>query len=68
MPQTTEQDKTWEKEQNKMAISNLPDKEFKGMVIKMLTKLRTEMEEHNENFSKERKYKKEPIIAGEYDN
>lgn len=68
MSQTTEQDKTWEKEQNKMAISNLPDKEFKGMVIKMLTKLRTEMEEHNENFSKERKYKKEPIIAGEYDN
>ena len=51
-----------------MAISNLPDKEFKGTVIKMLTKLRREMEEHNENFSKERKYKKEPISAGEYDN
>lgn len=41
-----------------MAISNLPDKEFKGMVIKMLTKLRTEMEEHMRTSAKRESIKK----------
>ena len=36
-----------------MEISNLPHKEFKVMVIKMLTDLRRGMEEHSENFNKE---------------
>ena len=36
-----------------MEISNLPDKEFKGIILKMITKLRRRMEEHNENFNKE---------------
>ena len=36
-----EQDKTSEKKNlNEMEISNLPDKEFKVMVINMLTELR----------------------------
>ena len=36
-----------------MDISNLPDKEFKVIIIKMLTKLRIRIEEHTENFNKE---------------
>lgn len=38
-----------------MEISNLPDKEFKGMVIKMLTQeyKSWEMDELGENFNKE---------------
>ena len=53
MFQVKEQDKTAEKNLNEMEISNLPDKEFKEMVIKMLTKLGRRMEEHSENFNKE---------------
>lgn len=34
-------------------MSNLPDKEFKEVVIKMLTKLGRRMNQHNENFKKE---------------
>lgn len=37
-----------------MKISNPPDKEFKTMVIKMLTELRKRMAECSENFNKER--------------
>ena len=48
-----EQDKTSEKELNEIEISNLPDKEFKVMVIKMLTELRRRMDEYIENFNKE---------------
>ena len=36
-----------------MEISNLPDKEFKVRVIRMLTALGTRMDEHSENFNKE---------------
>ena len=36
-----------------MERSSLPDKEFKAMVIKMLTKLDKRTEEHSENFNKE---------------
>lgn len=35
-----------------MVISDLPDKEFRVIFIKMLAKLRREMKEHNENLSK----------------
>lgn len=41
-----------------MEVSNLPDKEFKLMVIKMLTKP-GKLNEYGENF-KNRKYKKVP--------
>ena len=47
-----EQDKTSEKELNKIEISNLPNKEFKIMIIKMFTKLGRKMDEHSENFNK----------------
>ena len=36
-----------------MEISNLPDKVFKEMVIKMLTELGRRMEKHIYNFNKE---------------
>ena len=35
-----------------MKTGNLPDKEFKVMIIKMVTKLRR-MNEYSENFNKE---------------
>ena len=48
-----------------MEISNLPDKEFKIMFVKMLTKLGSRMEEHRKNFNREleneRKKKKKTI-------
>lgn len=36
-----------------MDISNLPNKELKEMVIKMLTKLESDIEKLRENFNKE---------------
>ena len=42
--------KTAEKELNKTEISNLPNKEFKVMIIKIFTKLGSRMDEHNEHF------------------
>ena len=36
-----------------MEASNLPETEFKRMVIKMLNKLRGRMDEHNENLNRE---------------
>ena len=47
-----EQDKTPGKDPNETEISNLPDKAFKPMVIKMLTKFEKRTEEHSENFNK----------------
>jgi len=41
-----------------MEITDLPDKEFKIKVIKILTKLRRRKNEYSENFNKNRKYKK----------
>jgi len=34
-------------------VSSLPDKEFKVMVIKMLTDFRRKMDEHSKNVNKE---------------
>ena len=36
-----------------MEISNLYNKEFKVMIIKMLSELRRRMDEHSEKFNKE---------------
>ena len=41
MVQMKEQIKTPEKELNKMEVSNLPDAEFKTLVIRLLKELRT---------------------------
>ena len=53
MFQMKKQDITSEKELNKVEINNLPDKEFKVMIIKMLIKHRRRMDEHSEKFLKE---------------
>ena len=42
----------WGGELDEVEISNLPDKELKVMLIKMLIKLRRRMNEHSENFKK----------------
>lgn len=48
-----------------MDISNLPDKEFSGMVVKMLTNPGRRMNEHRENFNKDigsiKKYQTEVV-------
>ena len=50
--QMKEQDKTSGKELNETEISNLPNKEFKIMIIKMFTNL-GRMDEQSESFNKE---------------
>lgn len=45
MLQTQEKDKILEKELNETEKSNMPDKEFKVIILKMLTGLQTSMEE-----------------------
>ena len=52
MLQTKEQDKNSEKV-NKMEISNLPDRKFKVMIIKILTEL-GRMDKYTENFNKKK--------------
>lgn len=44
--------KKTERKLNKMEINNLPDKEFKVMIIRMLTELKRSMDERRENFKK----------------
>ena len=57
MFQSKEQDKTSGKELNKTEISNLSDKEFKVMVIRLLTEPGRRMDELQQT---DRKYKKVP--------
>ena len=47
-----------------MEISNLPNKEFRATIIKMLNELRRRMDEHNEKFNR----KKKNQTVGEYNN
>ena len=44
MYQMTEQDKTPEKQLNEVEIGNLPEKEFRIMIVKMIQDLRKRME------------------------
>lgn len=61
MFQTKEQDKISEKDLNKMKISDLPNKEFKITIIKILTKVRRTRHEQSENFIyRYRKWKNVP--------
>lgn len=53
MFQMKEQDKTPEEELNEMEMRNLPDKEFKVKIIKMLSELRRRMDEYSDKFKKE---------------
>ena len=52
--QIKEQDKPPETELSKIEISNLPDKEFKAMIIKMLNELGRRMNEHCEKLNREK--------------
>lgn len=45
--------KNSEKDLNEIDINDLPDKEFKILVIKILTELGRRMNEYSENFNKE---------------
>ena len=66
-----EQNKTPEKELNKMETSNLLDTEFKTLVIRMLNELRGRADELKENFNSIKghgNHKKDPIINEEYSN
>ena len=53
MSQLTEHEKTPEKTTNETEINNLPDEEFKALVIRMVTELRRRIDEYSENFNKE---------------
>ena len=53
MFQKKERDKTSEKDINSRKVSDLYDKESEAMVIKRLTAVGKEMNEHSENFNKE---------------
>ena len=57
-----EQQKTSGKVLNKMDVSDLPDKIFKILVIKMLTEVRRTMHEQSENFNKDRQYQTEITV------
>lgn len=61
MFQTKEEDKSLEIELNEMMISDLPYKESKIIVIKILTKFRKIILKQTENFNSDRTYKKVPI-------
>ena len=49
------QDKHSESDLNKIKTSDIPDREFKTMVKKMLPEIRKAMYEQSENFNKEKK-------------
>ena len=53
--QINEQEKSLEKKKKEMEISNMPDKEFKEMIIRISTKLERWIEELRENLNKELK-------------
>ena len=76
MPQIKQQEKTPENKLNEMETSNLPETEFKIMVIRMFNELRGRMDKLNENLNREnnkhkkghRNHKKESDRNEEYNN
>lgn len=53
-----EEDRTSEKYLHETEIRNVPNKQLKVTIIKMLTELRGRIGEHNKNFNRVRKCKK----------
>ena len=51
--QIKEQDQTITRDQSEKDISNVPDRDFKVMIIKILTGLEKRVEDINENLNKE---------------
>ena len=63
--QWKEQEKIPEKKKktNETEINNLPDKEFKALVIRTLTELVKRIDKYNDSFNKELEiFKKEPEL------
>ena len=56
--QLKEQEKTPENTTNEIEINNLPDKEFKTLVIRMLTEWGERIDEHSENFNRKLEHMK----------
>lgn len=55
------------KKQTMRQINNLPDKEFKALIIRMLTELQGTTDGCSENFKKDLEtIKKEPVRTEEY--
>ena len=52
MYQMKEQDKTQEKQLNEVEISNIPEKEFRIMIVKMIQDLRKGMEQRSRRCKK----------------
>ena len=53
MYQMKEQDKTPEKQLNEVEIGNLPEKEFRIMIVKMIQNLGNRMEKIQETYNKD---------------
>ena len=53
MSQMKEQDKTQEKQLNEVEIGNLPEKEFRIMIVKMIQDLGKRMEKMQEMFTRD---------------
>lgn len=64
MPQMKEQEKTTEKNLNEMKISDLPNKEFKEMIIRILNKFESIIEELST--ATKRKYSRELMRNDKY--
>ena len=62
-----EQDKN-HRDLNEMKISNMPNREFNVVVIKILTGLEKRMDSLSDTQQRDRKHKKEPIINEELSN
>ena len=62
MPQLKEQDKSLESQLNEVEIGNLPEKEFRIMIVKMTQDLQKRMEKMKEVFTKDLKNKQRLTI------
>ena len=65
MSQMKEQDKTQEEQLSDMEMDNLPEKEFRVMIVKMIQDLGKRMEAQSEKmqeiFNRARRYKEQAI-------
>ena len=72
MLQTKEQDKTPKQHLSEVEIGNLPNKEFRVMIIKMIQELGKRMDTQSKNlqevFNRVRKYKEQANRVEEYNN
>ena len=63
-----EQDKIRARELNEMEITNMPDREFKVMAIKILNGFEKRAEDFSETLNREIENKKQPIRDEELNN